>query len=281
MILCMWYKVKVTRLIAIITSMVFSLMMLLGSCQSKNTDNWKLVWSDEFNYEGLPDASKWSYDTVGNAYGWGNRELQYYTVKRDSNALADGEFLHIIAHKERYMGFDYTSARLTSKAKGDWLYGRIEVKVKVPGGRGIWPAIWMLPSDNEYGGWPNSGEIDIMEHVGFNPDSIFTTLHTHAFNHNINTQVGEDIYLPDSEEKFYLYAIEWFEDRIDFYIDQNKVFTFTNSGKGSEEWPFDKRFHLILNVAVGGNWGGAQGIDESIFPAAMLIDYVRVYERVK
>ncbi|WP_088654275.1 glycoside hydrolase family 16 protein [Geofilum rhodophaeum] len=252
-------------------------LFLLTGCSSRQ--EWALVWSDEFEYEGLPDSSRWSYDTLGNAYGWGNRELQCYTAQRDSNAWVSGGFLNITAHKERYKGFDYTSARLITKGKGDWLYGRVEVRAKVPGGRGIWPAIWMLPSDNAYGGWPHSGEIDIMEHVGFEPDSIFTTVHTGAFNHSIGTDVGAGVWMPTSETEFFVYGIEWYPDRIDFFIDETKVFTFENSGQGAAEWPFDQRFHLLMNVAVGGNWGGAHGIAEDICPATMVVDYVRVYNR--
>ncbi|GAO28809.1 beta-glucanase precursor [Geofilum rubicundum JCM 15548] len=275
----MWYNLKRIRLLAMVSIIPVSLVILMGSCHQGDTTDWKLVWSEEFDYEGLPDQAKWNYDTVGNAYGWGNRELQFYTTERDSNAFVDGKYLHITAHNEHFKGFNYTSARLTTKEKGDWLYGRVEVKAKVAGGRGIWPAIWMLPTDWEYGGWPQSGEIDIMEHVGYDPDSIFTTVHTEAFNHNLNTQVGLGTYVPDCEDSFYVYAIEWEEDRIDFFIDDNLVFTFNNSGNGPDEWPFDKRFHLILNVAVGGNWGGLHGVDDTIFPTSMVVDYVRVYER--
>ncbi|MFO8001458.1 MAG: glycoside hydrolase family 16 protein [Marinilabilia sp.] len=254
--------------------------VLLGySCaESNDSEGLELVWSDEFNYEGLPDETKWNYDTAGNSDGWGNNELQYYTANREKNAYVDGEHLVITARRESMNDFSYTSARLTSKEKGDWLYGRVEVKAKVPGGRGIWPAIWMLPTDWEYGEWPESGEIDIMEHVGYEPDSVHTTVHTEAFNHNIGTQVGKATYVPDCEEVFYVYAIEWDADKIDFFIDDEKVFTFQNSGKGPDEWPFDKRFHLLLNVAVGGDWGGLHGVDDSIFPAEMKIDYVRVYQ---
>ncbi len=250
----------------------------LTNC-STTSEHWKLIWSDEFNYEGIPDPAKWSYDTVGNAYGWGNRELQFYTAERDSNVFVDGKFLHIIAHNEFFKGFNYTSARLSTKEKGDWLYGKVEVKAKVPGGKGVWPAIWMLPTDNAYGRWPHSGEIDIMEHVGYDPDSIFTTVHTGAFNHNKNSQIGTGTFVPECEDNFYVYAIEWEEDRIDFFIDDNLVFTYTNSGNGSDEWPFDQRFYLILNVAVGGNWGGVHGVDDAIFPASMIVDYVRIYKK--
>ncbi len=248
------------------------------SCAGRENDKWELVWSEEFDYKGLPDEEKWNYDTIGNSYGWGNNELQFYTVARKKNVFVNGDHLIIKAVKERWNDFNYTSARLTSKEKGDWLYGRVEVRAIVPGGRGIWPAIWMLPTDWEYGGWPESGEIDIMEHVGYEPDSIHTTVHTGSFNHRIGTQVGKANYVPDCEQAFHVYAIEWFPDKIDFFIDDDNVFTFRNSGNGPDEWPFDKRFHLIMNVAVGGDWGIVHGIDATIFPEEMVIDYVRVFQ---
>ncbi len=255
---------------------VVSALILFGSCNTKN--KWELVWYDEFDYVGLPDDTKWNYDTIGNSYGWGNNELQFYTARNPQNAFVNGEHLNINALKERIGDFSYTSARLTTKEKGDWQYGKIEVRAIVPGGRGIWPAIWMLPTDWEYGGWPKSGEIDIMEYVGYEPDSIYTTVHTAAFNHTKGTQVGSATWTPNCEEEFQIYSIEWYPEKIDFFINKQKVFTFSNSGKGSEEWPFDKRFHLLLNVAVGGNWGGVHGVDDSIFPQTMKVDYVRVYQ---
>lgn len=263
------------RLILFIFLMV---IIFLPGWGCGNQSGRELVWSDEFDYEGLPDETKWNYDTVGNSYGWGNNELQFYTVKKKKNAYVDGDYLHITAIKEKLDNFNYTSARLTTKEKGDWLYGRMEIRAMIPGGRGMWPAIWMLPTDWEYGGWPESGEIDIMEHVGYEPDSIYTTVHTEAFNHSIGTEVGKATYVPDCEEAFYVYAIEWSEDKIDFFIDDELVFTFNNTEGGSAEWPFDKRFHLILNVAVGGDWGGLHGVDDSTFPATMKVDYVRIYQ---
>ncbi|ASB48905.1 glycoside hydrolase family 16 protein [Alkalitalea saponilacus] len=258
--------------------LLFCLVLLKPGCTTtRSSSDWQLVWSDEFNYHGLPDPLKWNYDTIGNTYGWGNKELQYYTYAEPKNVWVEGGFLHIKVQKERIHSFDYTSARLTTRHKGDWKYGRVEVRAKLPGGRGIWPAIWMLPTDSEYGRWPNSGEIDIVEHVGFIPDSVFVTVHTETFNHMINTQKGTSVFLPQSEYEFHIYAVEWCSEKIDFIINDELVFTFNNSGQGSAEWPFDQKFHLLLNVAVGGNWGGQQGVDDSIFPAAMLIDYVRVY----
>lgn len=258
--------------------LLFLIITFLACNHPTQTPDWELVWSDEFDYKGLPDESKWNYDTRGNEYGWGNNELQYYTSSRDSNAIVNGNHLLIKTYQEDYQNRAYTSARLTTKGKGDWLYGRIEISAKLPGGRGTWPAIWMLPTDNTYGGWPASGEIDIMEHVGFEPDSVYTTVHTKAFNHIKGTQKGAATSVPEAETSFHLYAIEWDPEKIDFIIDDKKVFTFQNTGKGPEEWPFDQPFHLILNVAIGGNWGGQQGVDSTIFPAVMEVDFVRVYQ---
>ncbi len=235
----------------------------------------QLVWSDEFDYSGLPDNTKWSYDIGGN--GWGNNELQYYTENRSENARVENGKLIIEAHKESFMGKKYTSARLTTKYKGDWRYGRIEVKAKLPGGRGSWPAIWMLPTNQIYGEWPASGEIDIMEYVGYDPGVIHGTVHTQAYNHSIGTQVGQSFSVSDAESSFHVYAIEWNETKINFFVDDIKYFTFTSSTKW-EQWPFNKHFHLLLNIAVGGDWGGAQGVDTNIFPIRMEVDYVRIYQ---
>jgi beta-glucanase (GH16 family) len=238
-----------------------------------------LVWSDEFNVNGLPDASKWSYDTEGNATGWGNNEAQYYTSGRLANTEVKDGFLHITAIKESYEDHDYTSARLVTRLKGDWLYGRVEVKAKLPDGRGMWPAIWMLPTDWVYGGWPASGEIDIMENVGYNPYVIVASAHTESYNHSIGTQKSASTTIATCYSDFHVYALEWEVTEYRVYVDDNLYFTFKNEGTGYKAWPFDKRFHLLLNVAVGGNWGGAQGIDNSIFPRTMVVDYVRVYQK--
>lgn len=236
----------------------------------------KQVWADEFKYKGLPDSTKWHYDTGG--HGWGNNELQFYTASRKENARVEKGKLIIEAKKEDYKAWKYTSARVISKHKGDWKYGRIEVKAKLPKGKGIWPAIWMLPTKWAYGGWPKSGEIDIMEFVGYMPDSVFGSIHTERFNHSIGTQQTKGLYFNDILRKFHIYSIVWTENAIDFFIDNKKYYTFTNDRTGSKSWPFDKAFHLLLNVAVGGNWGGKFGVDDSIFPQKMEIDYVRVYQ---
>lgn len=264
-----------------LTKLLHGLLLITAVCGAascaSSKKGWKLVWKDEFNYKGLPDSAKWNYDVGGD--GWGNNERQYYTKADTANAKVQHGKLIITAIKQKRQNNTYTSARLVTKYKGDWLYGRIEVKAKLPAGRGMWPAIWMLPTDWKYGGWPESGEIDIMENVGYMPDSVFSSVHTKAFNHVIHTQKTKGIYFNDLYTSFHLYAIEWYKDRIDFFVDDNLFFSFKNTGKGFEEWPFDKRFHLLLNVAVGGNWGAVKGVDESIRSSSMEVEYVRVYEQ--
>lgn len=249
--------------------------------QHQKMDKWKLVWSDEFNYAGLPDAKKWTFDTHGNSYGWGNNEAQWYTDKEQKNANVANGILRIAALKENKGGKKYTSARLVTKDKGDWTYCRVDVCAKLPTGRGTWPAIWMLSSDFKYGDWPNSGEIDIMEHVGFSPDTVLSTVHTGAYNHIKGTQVGKSTYAPDATKGFHVYSTEWDENEVRSYIDGIQYFAFKNQNKTSAEWPYDQNFHLILNLAIGGGLGGKKGIDDSQFPHYFDIDYVRVYKAKK
>jgi beta-glucanase (GH16 family) len=153
------------------------------------------------------------------------------------------------------------------------------VRAKLPQGVGTWPAIWMLPEESKFGGWPNDGEIDIMEHVGYDPGSVHGTVHTEAFNHTIGTQKGAQMMVSDFASEFHAYAIDWTPGKIDFFIDGQKYFTFEKTGDDPKAWPFDQPFHLILNIAVGGNWGGAKGVDATIWPQRMEVDYVRVYDR--
>lgn len=238
---------------------------------------WLLIWADEFDGTGLPDDTRWGYDVGG--HGWGNGESQYYTDHRAENARVENGTLVIEARLEPFEGSSYTSARLLSKNKGDWTYGRFEARAMLPAGRGTWPAIWMLPTDWVYGGWPDSGEIDIMEHVGFDVGKVHGTVHTKAYNHTLGTQKGGSIQVPDATTAFHVYAAEWSPERIDFFVDSALYFSFENEHGDSAVWPFDQRFHFVLNIAIGGSWGGAQGIDDSVFPQRMVVDYVRVYQR--
>jgi beta-glucanase (GH16 family) len=239
---------------------------------------YELVWNDEFNYTGPPDPQKWTCETGGN--GWGNNELQYYT--NGDNVHVDGECMIITARYEQFGGRDVTSTRIRTANKGDWIYGKIEVSAKLPKGRGTWPAIWMLPTDWSYGGWPTSGEIDIMEHVGYDPNVNVTSIHTESYNHTKGTQKGKSVKRQDMMDYFHVYAIEWLPDKIKFFYDGDLQFTYNpgmlKDSPGYKEWPFDRRFHLLINLAFGGNWGGARGVDFEVLPATYAIDYVRVYQ---
>jgi beta-glucanase (GH16 family) len=277
-------------------NIIFYMLVLISSACSKKTTNgggvftpqpptdknWQFenipVWSDEFDYTGLPNTAKWGYDIGGS--GWGNNELQYYTNALN-NAKVESGNLVITAIKEPINGKNYSSARLITKNKGDFLYGRVEIKAKLPSGRGTWPAIWMLPTDWVYGDWPKSGEIDIMEHVGYDLNKVHVTVHTEAYNHSIGTQKGTNMMVPTATTDFHKYRVDWTPYAVRGYIDDLLMFTFINEGKGAAAWPFDKRFHLILNLAIGGNWGGAQGVDDTIFPKSMEVDYVRVYKMIE
>ncbi|MFP4479108.1 MAG: family 16 glycosylhydrolase [Candidatus Izemoplasmatales bacterium] len=258
--------------------------LVADECQSiDNIDDWQPVWCDEFDVDGLPSDEHWAYDVGGD--GWGNNELQYYTDADLDNAFVEDGILNIKAIKEDFGGNEYTSARLVTKYRGDWEYGRIQVRAKLPEGRGLWPAIWMLPTDWSYGGWPYSGEIDIMEYVGYDPDTIHGTIHTGAYNHGLGTQIGYSKTVPTAEEEFHVYEMIWEPSSIKLFIDGEQFAVFGYNPdinidiKNSDAWPFDQPFHLILNLAVGGNWGGAEGIDDSIFPQSFQIDYVRVFQK--
>jgi len=239
------------------------------------------IWQDEFDYSGKPDVKKWSYNLGGD--GWGNHELENYT-DRPENARVENGKLIIEARNETSGKQNYSSARLVTKGKGDFLYGKFEIRAKLPKGRGTWPAIWMLNSEKNYGnkGWPDNGEIDIMEHVGFDQNHIHGNIHTKAFNHVLKTNKGGDTLLTDTSEQFHIYTCEWTPGYISIGIDEKKYFRFNKEPDYSwEQWPYDKSFHIILNMAVGGDWGGQKGVDDSIFPQKMEVDYVRVYPLVE
>lgn len=262
---------------------ILSFFSLLACKETKEDDSigrneleteYKLVWSDEFEGAGQLDSEKWAYE-IGFIR---NEEEQYYTDSLKNVRLADG-FLIIEAHKEpRQNDASYSSASITTKNLAEWQYGKIEVRAKLAKGVGMWPAIWMLGENWKEVGWPECGEIDIMEHVGFDKDVIFGTVHTEAFNHTIGTEVGKSVFVDSPYEEFHVYAVEWTPEKIDFILDGTVYHQFENVGKTEAEWPFDQPFHLKLNLAVGGSWGGQQGIDESVFPQQMTVDYARVYQ---
>ncbi len=263
------------RSIFVVLIPVSLLLVLIYSFAPSKPASWKLVWSDEFNYKGLPDSSKWNYDVGGD--GWGNHELEYYTKARLENARVENGNLIIEARKEKWDKNDYTSARLITKGKGDWQYGKIEVRAKLPKGLGTWPAIWMLGSTTPLK-WPDDGEIDIMEHVGFHQGYIHGSIHCKKYYHSIGTQKTDTTIVKDCSENFHVYGLEWNADYVKISVDGNVYFTFKNEHTSYDAWPFDNKMHLLLNIAVGGDWGGAKGIAQDIWPQKMEIDYVRVYQ---
>ena len=258
---------------------------------SPTQSNYKLVWSDEFNYSGKPDSLKWSHE-IGLKR---NQEKQYYTDSL-KNARVEKGYLILESHKEQIKnaGFenkdvknwrknqafaDYTAASLTTKNLAEWTYGRIDIKAKLPKGVGLWPAFWMLGANYSNVGWPECGEIDIMEHVGFDADSIFGTIHTKSYNHMKGTQKGKKIYVDKPYDMFHTYTLIWTPEHMDFILDGKVYNHIKNEHKTTHEWPFDQDFHLKINVAIGGMLGGRKGIDEEFFPNRMMIDYVRVYQK--
>jgi beta-glucanase (GH16 family) len=244
-------------------------------------DGYRVVWHDEFDGPNI-DPTRWEHEVNGS--GGGNNELQYYT-NRSENSRIEGGVLVLEARKESYTGPDgtreYTSARLRTLNRGDFLYGRMEARIKLPQGRGIWPAFWMLPTDWVYGGWAASGEIDIMELVGHEPAKAHGTLHYGGpWPNNVHTGASYDLQSGVFADAFHTFAVEWEEGEIRWYIDGNHYQTQTDwySTAAAYPAPFDQRFHILLNVAVGGDWPGAPDGTTS-FPQRMEVDWVRVHER--
>lgn len=258
------------------------------SCDDSATDvpevdedlEYQLVWSDEFEGNQL-DMDKWSYQFgTGSQLGltdWGNNELQYYTDREENVYVEDG-MLHIIAREEFYKNKNYTSTRIRTVNKADWKFGRIEIRAKLPEGQGIWPAFWMLPTKEVYGGWPKSGEIDIMELVGHRSSTVHGTVHYGPDWPNNRYKGGT--YSLDSKkfsDDFNIFSIEWVEDEIKWFVNDNLFYTITPTSLSPQNYPFNEEFHLILNLAVGGNWpGNPDGTTD--FPQSMVIDYIKVYQ---
>lgn len=250
-----------------------------------NLPGWTLVWNDEFDQSAI-DLGKWEHEV--NAQGGGNNELQYYTARPENSYIDDGKLV-IKAIKETYTGpegtREYTSARMRTPNKGDWLYGRFDIMAKLPKGQGLWPAIWMLPTDWAYGGWAASGEIDIMELLGHQPQVVYGTLHYGGQWPN-NVHTGTSYMLPAGtgtfNDAFHLFTLEWDTTEFRWYVDGKHYQTQTtwHTTNGTYPAPFDKRFHLILNVAVGGNWPGNPD-PGTVFPQTMVVEYVRVYKKAE
>jgi len=252
-----------------------------GTANTGVNTSWKLVWSDEFDGDKI-DSSKWGFEVNGD--GGGNGEMQYYT-DRPSNAHVENGHLIITARKEDFRGPDnkskhYTSARMNTKGKFSWKYGRFEARIKMPKGKGIWPAFWMMPQDSVYGGWARSGELDIVEVIGHQPNIAYGTLH-YGDSWPHNTHTGDKFTLPsgDFSEDFHVFAVEWEEGVVRWYIDgqlyETQTKWYTNGGKFPA--PFDQNFFIIFNLAVGGAWPGPPSA-QTVFPQTMDVDYVRVYQ---
>jgi beta-glucanase (GH16 family) len=252
---------------------------LTPAAAAGTSPGWKLIWQDEFDRDGIPDGQRWAYDVGGN--GWGNREKQFYTAFRPENARVEGGNLIIEARREKWEDSAYTSARLVTKNKGNWTGGRFEIRAKLPLGRGTWPAIWMLPVNWNLGDgkWPDNGEIDIMEHVGHEPGIVHASTHSRKNQWRNNSQRTATIPVPGAGTAFHTYALEWDAEEIRIYVDDHHYFTSRKAGGDWTTWPFERDFYLILNLAVGGDWGAVKGIDENSFPQRMEVDYVRVYQR--
>ena len=237
----------------------------------------RLVFSDEFDTDGAPDPSKWNFET-----GYiRNGEMQYYTPGQ--NAVCEGGVLVIEARNDSALingeVCPVTSASLTTKDRASWKYGYVEVRAKLPSSLGTWPAIWMMPQENNYGKWPRSGEIDIMEHVGYNPENVHFSAHTERFNHMRGTQRTHVIHAPEAVGVFHTYALKWTPDRLTWFYDGKEQYAIDREADSDwTTWPFDIDYYLILNLAFGGGWGGSEGVDLSTLPQRYEIDYVRVFQ---
>ncbi|WP_170940515.1 malectin domain-containing carbohydrate-binding protein [Pseudoalteromonas sp. NBT06-2] len=254
-------------------------------------NEWQLIWQDEFNTNGAIDTTKWTHELW--VPGRVNNEWQRYTDRPENSRVENGKLV-IEARKDNYMGDEYSSARIHSANKADFLYGRIEVSAKLPNGIGTWPAIWMMPTDvfsyattcdaqtgwdEDCDAWPNSGEIDIMEHVGYDTGKVHATVHNLDGYWVNGEQIQGTVYQPAVDDGFHTYALEWSPDRIDMFIDNTLYYTYVNPKTGWQAWPYDKPFHVILNLVVGGDWGAVAGVDPDIWPQRMEVDYVRMYQK--
>ncbi len=249
----------------------YIVFVLVAFASFGQTKAQKIVWQDDFNGNSL-NQKDWNFETgdgCPNICGWGNNEKQVYT--EDNHMVRDG---HLVINIKRD-GERYTSTRITTAAKKEFQYGRMEVRAKIPTGRGIWPAFWMLGSNIAKVGWPKCGEIDILEYVGREPDKVYTSLHTQDSHGNtVNTKKTE---FKNIEEGFHLYAVDWSKEKMEFFVDNQLVYTFSPEVKNENTWPFNQPFYFIINAAVGGNFGG-HDIDTTIFPQQYVIDYIRVYQ---
>jgi beta-glucanase (GH16 family) len=252
-------------------------LLWLGLCLTAAAEapRWELVWSDEFNDPAI-NSKNWTYDTGGG--GWGNNELEYYTKRPENSSISHDRsgngFLVIEARKEHFGNRSFTSARLKTQGLHSWTYGRIEARINLPAGSGVWPAFWMLGANIPQVGWPKCGEIDILEHVpSLGPDTVRGSLHAPGF--SAGDSLHGDGSVPDLLGQFHIFAVEWEPNQVRWYLDGKNYYT-ANSRAARGRWVFDHPFFIILNLAIGGNWPGPPDATTP-FPVRMLVDYVRVY----
>lgn len=229
---------------------------------------YSLVWHDEF--DGTSLSRDWTAATGMGSNGWGNNELQYYTS--DASTVSDGTLKITLSKNDGQI----TSSRLYAKVSTGWRYGYFQARIKLPSGKGTWPAFWMMPVN--FTAWPADGEIDIMEAVGYDPNVVHSTIHCNKYNNTGTAKETARRSLPTSQTEFHDYAVEWTAKKMTFYVDGKALLTYENDGTGKDAWPFDSAFYPILNLAWGGAWGGAQGVDESCLPAVMEVDYIRIFQ---
>lgn len=236
---------------------------------------YELVWEDDFTFNGAPSSARWSYD-LGDGNGWGNNEEQFYTDRSD-NVFIENGILNIIAKRENFNGSQYTSTRMKTQDKYEFTYGKVEIRAQLPSGEGTWPALWMLGANFDVISWPGCGEIDIMEHVGNDQNVIHSSLHSpSSFGGTVNTGT---ITVNGVSDEFHVYEVEWTADKIVFSVDGNSFYTYQPENKNAENWPFDSDQFLIMNVAMGGTFGG--DINPQFTESRMLVDYVKVYQEVE
>ena len=284
--------------IAALTALALLVLPMAAGAQSLTANNYsvdepmplpadaKLVWSDEFDGTAL-DASKWGYDNSRNETGWYNGELEYYGQRPENVRVGNGQLIIEARHEKLnprqfpdYGGQSYTSGKIWTKGKASWTYGYYEVRAKLPCARGTWPAIWLMP-EGDYP-WPDGGEIDVMEQVGSQPEVVHGTVHSALFVHTKGTQRGAELKVPGDCDTFHNYQLEWTPDTIRIGVDGRAYMKVRNDQPGGEgAWPFHHPFYLILNLAMGGNWAAAKGMDDAALPQRMLVDYVRVYQLKK
>jgi len=256
-----------------------SILLALTGCSTDEKQTvitkTKLVMEEEFNINGAPDPALWSYEIGTGNNGWGNNELQYYTNRPENIVVADG-MLKITAKKELLLGSSYTSARILTKGKLEQKYGRIEARIKLPYGKGIWPAFWMLGANSETVSWPQCGEIDIMEYLGNQPTKVLGTVHGPGYSGGSAITKSYSLIKNRFDNDFHIFGIEWGENYINYYVD-DVLYNQITPADVTGEWVFNEPFYIILNVAVGGNLPGSPN-NETSFPQTMLVDYVKIYE---